>query len=292
MSGSSEAGRLARKVAVITGTGGGQGRAAALRFCQEGARVVGCDLNVEGSRETVALARDAGHSMVSVEPVDLSRPEEVDGLVAAALNAFGDFDILYNNAAAMRAGRIDEMSLDDFEWTMKNEVSVIFNAVKASVPVFGRRGGGVVVNVASTAGIYGAGFPGNARGMLAHCVGKAAVIRMTEVLAIELSPLNVRVNAISPGVTDTPALRLFLDNDEVRSLFTNFSLLHSVARPDDVVNAAVFLASDEASLITGCNLPVDGGQSVGAGQGQPDLQVESLIARALGAADVPAAGGS
>ena len=289
---SSKTGRLVGKVALITGTGGGQGRAAALRFCQEGARVVGCDVDAEGSRRTVALARDAGYSMTSIEPVDLSSPDDVDRLIANAVKEFGDFDILYNNAAAMRTGRVDEMVLADFEWTMKNEISVIFNAIKASVPVFERRGGGVVVNIASTAGIYGSGFPGNARGMLAHCVGKAAVIRMTEVLAIELSAINVRVNAISPGVTDTPALRPFLDNDDVRTLFTNFSLLHSIGRPEDVVNAAVFLASDEASLITGCNLPVDGGQSVGAGQGRPDLHVESLLARAMAAADQSVSGRS
>jgi NAD(P)-dependent dehydrogenase (short-subunit alcohol dehydrogenase family) len=240
----------------------------------------------------VALAREAGYSMTSVEPVDLSSSEDADRLITSAVEAFGDFDILYNNAAAMRTGRIDEMALVDFEWTMRNEISVIFNAIKASVPVFERRGGGAVVNIASTAGIYGAGFPGNARGMLAHCVGKAAVIRMTEVLAIELSALKVRVNAISPGVTDTPAIRPFLANDGVRTLFTNFSLLHSIGRPEDVVNAAVFLASDEASLITGCNLPVDGGQSVGAGQGQPDLGVESLLAGAMGAADQSVAGRS
>ena len=269
-------------MALITGTGGGQGRAAALRFAQEGAEVVGCDLDADGARHTAELVRQSGHTMLSLQPIDLTESGAVQRFVDAAIEHFGGVDILYNNAASMRLGSVPDLDVADFEWTMRHEVSLILHAVKAALPAFRRRGGGSIVNTASTAGIYGAGLPGNARGMIAHCVGKAAVIRMTQVLAIELSPLNIRVNAISPGVTDTPALRAFLDDPEVRDLFSNFSLLRMVARPEDVVNAAVFLASDEASLITGVNLPVDGGQSAGAGQGQPDAGVEAMLARSMG----------
>ena len=167
---------------------------------------------------------------------------------------------------------------------MANEVTLVFLAVKHAIPVFERRGGGVIINVGSIAGMVGSGMPGNAAGNLVHCVAKAAVIRLTENLAIELSTRNVRVNSISPGVIDTPQLRPFLGEEPdapLRMLFASKCLIPRIGEVEDIVNAAVFLASDESSYITGVNLPVDGGFSASGGVGQPTSEVDDAVAKAM-----------
>jgi meso-butanediol dehydrogenase / (S,S)-butanediol dehydrogenase / diacetyl reductase len=172
-------------------------------------------------------------------------------------------DILYNSAAAARGARSEEMSRGDWDWTMSYDLTLMFLTVKHAIPVFRRRGGGAIINVASAAGVTGA-----AQAMLAHSVAKAGVIRMTSFLAVELSTLNVRVNCISPGAIDSPALRgTFGGSDEHEpdwSIFTRHSLVDRIGKPDDIAAAALFLASDEASFITGVNLPVDGGATTGS----------------------------
>jgi meso-butanediol dehydrogenase / (S,S)-butanediol dehydrogenase / diacetyl reductase len=274
-------GRLNGRVALITGTGGGQGRAAALRFAREGAKVVGCDLKADGAAETVGLVRSAGGEMVSQGGIDLTDEDAVRAWMEFAVDAFGDFDILYNNAAAIRTGTIDVMSRADFSWTLENEITLVFLAIKHALPVFERRGGGAIVNIASIAGLIGAGMPGNNVGNLAHCVAKAAVIRMTEVLAVELSRFNVRVNGIAPGVVATPALAPFLADPAARDAFVNMGVIPRVGQPDDIVNAALFLASDEASYVTGVTIPVDGGQLASGGVGPPRADVAEALGNAM-----------
>jgi meso-butanediol dehydrogenase/(S,S)-butanediol dehydrogenase/diacetyl reductase len=273
-------GRLEGKVALITGTGGGQGRAAALRFAREGASVVGCDLKPAGAAETLDMVHAAGGTMISRAPVELTDEDAVKEWIEFAVDAYGDFDILYNNAAAIRTGTIDIMTREDFVWTLDNEITLVFLAVKHALPAFRRRGGGAIVNISSVAGLIGAGMPGNNLGNLAHCVSKAGVIRMTEVLAVELASLNVRVNSIAPGIVETPALAPFLADEAARQAFIGMGVIPRVGQPDDIVNAALFLASDESSYITGVTLPVDGGQVASGGVGLPDED----IGRALGSA--------
>ena len=146
-------GRLDGKVALITGTGGGQGREAALCFAREGAQIVGCDLNADGARETVELVRASGGEMISVDPSDMSDESQVRKVMDAADAAYGGIDILYNNASALRIGRVDQMSLDDFEFTMRNEVTVVWLAIKHAVPLLRARGGGVILNIGSKSGL-------------------------------------------------------------------------------------------------------------------------------------------
>jgi meso-butanediol dehydrogenase/(S,S)-butanediol dehydrogenase/diacetyl reductase len=278
------AGRLEGKVALITGIAGGQGRAAAIRFAAEGATVAGCDLKVEEAKETVAMIEAAGGRIASLQPVDLSDESGVRALVEFAVDEFGDFDILYNNAAVARAASLEDLERADWDWNMANEVTLVYMAVRHALPVFKRRGGGVIINVGSIAGMVGSGMPGNASGNLVHCVAKAAVIRLTENLAIELSPYNVRVNCISPGVIDTPQLRPFLGDDPdtpMRRLFAGKCLVPRIGEVDDIVNAAVFLASDEASYVTGVNLPVDGGFSASGGVGRPSGELEEVVSAAM-----------
>src|SRR6185312_4641880 len=172
-------GRLAGKVALISGTAGGQGRRAAVHFAAEGAKVVGCDVKVAEAEETVEMVRAAGGEMVSFQPVDLTEEAAVEGWIESAVQAYGDFDILYNNAAVAKAANLEDVTRADWDWNMANEVTLVYLSVKHALPVFERRGGGVILNVGSIAGMIGSGMPGNAAGNLVHCVAKAAVIRLT-----------------------------------------------------------------------------------------------------------------
>ena len=273
--------RLEGKVALITGTASGQGRVAALRFSEEGAKIVGCDLNAEGAEQTLRQVRDRGGEMLSLGPLDLTDEAEVARLIEAAEGEFGGIDILYNNAASLRPGSYT-MSREDFEFTMSNEVTIVWLATKAAAPVLGRGGGGSVINTASVSGTTGSGFVGNAPGLFSHSIGKAAVIRMTELLAIELAPLGIRVNTICPGIIDTEATRALLGPEEsaVRARWLETTLIPRIGRPEDIVNMALFLASDESSYITGSKICVDGGWSVSGGVGTVKDPVTEALAGA------------
>lgn len=270
-------GRLAGKVALITGTADGQGRAAAQLFAAEGARVVGCDLKADLAQETVELVRRAGGQMVSMQPLNLSDEAQVKTWMDFAVAEFGDFDILYNNASGVRGGTVESLSRADWDWNLANEVTLIFLAVKHALPVFKRRGCGVILNTGSVAGMLSTAMPGNAPGNFVHNVSKAAVIRMTEHLAVELSPLNIRVNTVSPGLIDTPATRPLLGDGFVEAVEKS-ALIRRVGQPMDIALAALYLCSDEASFVTGINLPVDGGWIAGGGVGQPDPALAEAVA--------------
>lgn len=281
-------GRLSGKVALITGTGGGQGRVGALRFAQEGARIVGCDLDPDTADETMRLVLKEGGDMVSLAPLDLYDEAAVASLIRLADEAFGGFDILWNNASAMRFGLLTQQSLADFEFTQRNEVTLLFTMVQQAVEVFRRRGAGVVINTASVSGSLGSGFVGNMPGLLAHSVSKAAVARMSVVLAVELAELNVRVNSISPGIIETPATAAFIGTEDapgpLREPFAAGTLSHRVGTSEDIANAALYLASDEASYVTGIDLVVDGGSLASGGLGRPDTsRLGPLLASAFAA---------
>jgi meso-butanediol dehydrogenase/(S,S)-butanediol dehydrogenase/diacetyl reductase len=248
--------KLEGKVALITGTAGGQGRAAALRFAQEGARVVGCDLQVAGQEETVEMVRAAGGEMVAQAPVDLSDESAVVSWIEFATSAYGDFDILYNNASAPRFAPVDKMSIDDWNFTLANELTLVFLAVKHAVPVLARKGGGCILNTASISGL-GASMPGG----FAHSATKAGVIAMTSCFAVELAPLGIRVNAIAPGGIDTPATHELLKSPAAEAV-RQALLVPRFGTGDDIAAAAVFLCSDDASYVDGITLTVDGGSLV------------------------------
>ncbi len=273
-------GRLEGKVALITGTADGQGRAAALAFAREGAKIVGCDLKVEESERTVELVRAAGGEMVSLHPLNLSDEPSVQRWIDFAVDAFGDFDILYNNASGVRGGTIESLTRADWDFDMTNEVTILFLAIQKALPVFQRKGGGVILNTGSVAGMVGAAMPGNVPGNLVHNVAKGAVIRMGTNLAVELSPWNIRVNTVSPGFIDTPATRSLLEAGG-REPVEKAVLIPRIGRPEDIAEAAVYLCSDEASYVTGTNLVVDGGWVAGGGAGRPDPQVAAIFMEAM-----------
>ncbi len=273
-------GRLQGKIALITGTADGQGRAAALAFAREGAKVVGCDLKTELAAETVDMVRRAGGEMVSMQPLHLNDEEQVKAWIDFAVKSYGDFDILYNNASGVRGGSIESLTREDWDFNIANEVTILFLAIKHALPVFKRKGRGVILNTGSVAGMVGAAMPGNIPGNFVHNISKAAVIRMGVNLAVELSPYNIRVNTVSPGLIDTPAVRPLLEAGGLEP-FMRSILVKRKGEGSDIAQAAVFLCSDEASYITGANLPVDGGWTASGGLGQPDPDTSRIFAEAM-----------
>jgi meso-butanediol dehydrogenase/(S,S)-butanediol dehydrogenase/diacetyl reductase len=248
-------GRLENKVALITGTAQGMGRVAALRFAKEGAKIVGCDLNAGGNRETVRRVRENGGEMVSIEPLDLCKPDEVKKLVNLTEETYGRLDILYNNASAPRFAMLTEMSQEDWQFTIDNELSLIFYVVKAAVPLMIKSGGGSIINISAIAAI--AGQP--VIGAFAHAATKAGVLGVSRSMAYELAPHGIRSNAIVPGMISNPDKKGLEENPKVKELVSSKILLRRIGKPEDVVNAALFLASDESGYITGASLVVDGG---------------------------------
>lgn len=247
-------GRLSGQVAFITGTGRGMGRAAAQLFAAEGARVFGADVDEASSTETTELVRAAGGEMASLAPVDLSTPAGAARWIDAGLAEFGDIDILYNNAGAIRFGAIGDVSAEDWAFTLRNELDLVMWATKAAWPHLVARGGGAIVNMGSTSGLRGHVHLGQS----AHTAAKAAVMALTFQHAAEGSPYRIRVNSISPGPTDTPALREVVGDGGLPAPIP----LGRLGRPEDIARCALFLASSEASWITGANVVVDGGMSI------------------------------
>jgi meso-butanediol dehydrogenase/(S,S)-butanediol dehydrogenase/diacetyl reductase len=250
-------GRLAGKVALISGTAGGQGREAALLFTREGARVVGCDINLDGARETEEIVRAQGGEIVTQAPVDLGDPDQADAWVTFAAEAFGGFDILYNNAGNVRFAPVHQMSTEDWHFTIRNELDLVFFCCRAAWPHLVERGGGCIVNVASVAGLTGlARMP-----QAAHSSTKAAIIGLTRQLAAEGAANGIRVNCLSPGLIETPATAEHLaagPESPIGSLVAR-TALGRTGQASEMVHVALFLASDDSSFVTGANIVADGG---------------------------------
>ena len=248
-------GLLDGKVALITGAGSGQGRAASVAFAEHGARVVVADMDEDGAAETVRLVEATGSKAAGVT-VDVSRRPDNDRMVDFALDAFGTIDVLYNNAAIQMSGRVVECTEEQWDITIATNLSAIFWACRAAMPSLLEGDGGSIINTASVLGLIGS------EGYAAYGPAKAGLVALTRQIASEYGP-KVRANVIAPGSIDTPRFRkvtaAMADGDAfLEGLLGNIPL-HRLGTAEDVSRVALFLASDLSAYTSGAVIPVDGG---------------------------------
>jgi 3-oxoacyl-[acyl-carrier protein] reductase len=247
--------RLANKVALVTGAASGFGKAIAETYAREGARVAVIDINAAAAKE---VARAIGNNAVAIA-CDVSRKADVDAAAAETVSAFGAIDILVNNAGAAHRNRpMLEVDEAEFDRVFAVNVKSIFLFAHAVIPVFRRQGHGVILNIGSTAGIR------PRPGLAWYNASKGAVNLLSKSMAVELAPDKIRVCALAPVAGETALLPTFLGSDDpaVRAKFVASVPLGRLSVPQDVANAALFLASAEAEFLTGVVLEVDGGRCV------------------------------
>jgi NAD(P)-dependent dehydrogenase (short-subunit alcohol dehydrogenase family) len=246
---------LDRKVCLITGSGGGLGRAAAVLFAEEGAKVVVNDVSAEGGEETVALVEDEGGEAAFVAG-DVSDDEQVRSLFDAAVGRFGRLDVSYHNAGIMHpedGGPVDT-SLEVWQRTIDINLKGVFLCCRHAIPRLVEAGGGSIINVASFVALMGAANP-----QIAYTASKGGVLAMTREIAVQYARQGIRANALCPGPVRTPLLEELIADDRRRENRLNHIPLNRFAEADDIAKAALFLASDLSSYVTGSEFVVDGG---------------------------------
>lgn len=246
-------GRLNGKVCVITGAGGGMGRDAAILFTEEGAKVCAADVNADAANETASLAK--GDTLA--HRVDVADEESVAGMLRATAERFGGIDVLYNNAGISPADDASVLDTDVEAWDRVQAVNTkgVFLCCKHGIPYLLERGGGSVINVASFVAVVGA-----ATSQISYTASKGAVLSMTRELAVQFARDNIRVNALCPGPVETPLLlRIFGDDPAALERRRTHWPTGRLAKPREVVNGALFLASDESTYVNGATFLVDGG---------------------------------
>jgi NAD(P)-dependent dehydrogenase (short-subunit alcohol dehydrogenase family) len=248
--------KLDGKVALITGAGSGIGRATAVLFAQEGARVVVADVVMAAGEETAAIIRENGGKAIFVR-ADVSKPSDVEYMVRAAVETFSRLDILYNNAGLALPARVTETSEEIWAKCIDVNLKGVMLGCKYAIPEMLKNGGGVIINTASMLGLVAS------TRHAAYCAAKGGVVLLTKQMAVDYARDNIRVNCICPSEVDTPMHRQYLiesSNPEatLREMLDRIPM-NRVAEPVEIARAALFLASDDASYITGIALPVDGG---------------------------------
>jgi 3-oxoacyl-[acyl-carrier protein] reductase len=252
--------KFTNKVVLVTGGAAGIGKATALRFAEEGARVVICDVDEANGKDTVKLLG----SEAAFYKVNVASREDVQQWVDRVVNQYGRIDVLVNNAGVLRDGQlvkfkegqlVSQMAEADFDLVVSVNLKGVFNCTQAVAPVMIKQGGGVILNASSVVGLDG-NF-----GQTNYVATKSGVIGMTKVWARELGRYNIRVNVVAPGFTATEMVKAM--PEKVLEGMKAHTPLGRLGEPSDIANAYVFLASDEASFITGASLRVDGGIVVG-----------------------------
>jgi len=250
------AGRLEDKVAIITGAATGIGHAAARLFAREGAKVVVADRNAPDGEKTVALIGEAGGGAIFVE-TDVSKAEQVQNMVEIAVKTYGKLDVVVNNAGILiRTSKLHEVSEMEWDLTLATDIRGQFLCCKYAIPHMLERGGSIV-NVASVSGIRAA------ISSVAYGVSKAGVISLTKTAAREYADRGIRVNAIVPGMIDTPQSRGSTGSTEVFEKRRRENPGGQMGTPEDVANMMLYLACEESSFVTGASFVIDGGRTAG-----------------------------
>lgn len=249
-------GRLSEKVAIITGAARGIGKVAAKLFAEEGAKVVIADIDVEGGFQTAKDIRAVG-GQVFFQQTDVTDAAQVERLIQAAVESFGRLDILYNNAALNHFAQVVDTTEEDWDRVMMVNVKSIFLCCKYAVPVMKACGGGSIINTGSAASLVGL------RNLAVYTASKGAVLQLTRNMALDYAKDGIRVNALCPGVTATEMTEQVIEADPdpvaARERFDRVIPRGAMASPIEIARVALFLASDEASYITGAAIPADGG---------------------------------
>jgi 3-oxoacyl-[acyl-carrier protein] reductase len=246
---------LEDRVALITGSGSGQGRAAAVLFAEHGARVAVIDIDDAGAAETVRVVEAKGGETIALH-ADVATPSGCAEMIAATFDRWGRLDVLYNNAAVQMSGRLVGCTEEDWDLTIATNLTAIFRACRAAIPRMLEGGYGSIVNTASTLGLIGS------EGYAAYGAAKAGLVALTKQIAAEYGPV-VRANVIAPGSIDTPRFRKVLDTTPNAEQFLDMLMrnmpLKRLGTADDIARTALYLASPESAYTSGAVIPVDGG---------------------------------
>lgn len=250
--------RLAGKVALITGAGAGIGRASAQIFAKEGAAVAVVDRSEATGRETANLIAQEGGKAVFIR-ADLANPADVQRMFQETIAAFGKLDILFNNAGTVAQGRVEDSTEADWNEQIATTLTSVFLGCKYAIPHLRAQGGGVIINMASVAGEMGI------VNRAIYSAAKGGVVALTRAIALDYAPEKIRAVYLSPATIETPSLQERINSapDPVaaRKAFEDRQPIGRIGKPEDVAYAAVYLASDEASFLTGSGLRVDGGMA-------------------------------
>ncbi len=246
---------LKDKVAVVTGAASGFGRDTCLLFAQEGAKVVAVDYDAEGAEKTAQQIKETNGDAISLK-ADVSSNKDVANMIETAVQTYGKIDILFNNAGIYIPGKAHEAAENDWDQVININLKGVYLGSKHAIPHMLKNGGGVIINTASAGGIIG--FPDAA----AYAASKGGVVSLTKAMAVDYAKENIRVNCICPGTGETGLTKEVLENKQLKEMFLAPIPMGKFAQPQDVAKAALFLASDLSSYITGVALPVDGGWTV------------------------------